>query len=59
MVHEHAQDAPPVLQRDFIASLHAAYTADEARQQLMAAGLRNFQVDEVDALHFVGWGIAT
>ena len=56
LVNEHAKDAPPVLQRDFIASLHAAYTIDEVRQQLRAAGLGGFQVDAVDELHFVAWG---
>ena len=59
LVHEHAKDAPPVLQRDFIASLHAAYTATEVRQQLAAAGLANFQVDEVSEFHFAGWGLIT
>jgi SAM-dependent methyltransferase len=56
LVNEHAKDAPPVLQRDFIASLHAAYTIDEVRQQLGAASLGGFQVDAVDELHFVAWG---
>src|SRR5262245_51869503 len=59
LVDEHAKDAPPVLRRDFIASLHAAYTLDEVRGQLIAAGLRHFRVDEVDVLHFVAWGAAT
>ena len=58
LVKEHAKDAPPVLERDFIASLHAAYTIDEVQQQLRAAGLPSFQVDQVDELHFVGWGLA-
>lgn len=58
LVNEHAKDAPPVLQRDFIASLHAAYTLDEVRQQVKAAGLPNFEVQEVDELHFVAWGSA-
>jgi SAM-dependent methyltransferase len=56
MVNEHAKDAPPVLQRDFIASLHAAYTLDEVRQQLKTTGLTNFEAEEVDELHFVAWG---
>jgi len=56
LVNEHAKEAPPVLQRDFIASLHAAYTVDEVRQQLRAAGLNGFQIDQVDELHLVGWG---
>jgi len=55
-VDELAKDAPPVLQRDFLASLHAAYTLDEVRNQLNAAGLASFKVDQVDELHFVGWG---
>jgi ubiquinone/menaquinone biosynthesis C-methylase UbiE len=53
LVNEHAHDAPPVLQRDFIASLHAAYTVEEVRQQLLAAGLPHFRVDQVDQFHFV------
>jgi cyclopropane fatty-acyl-phospholipid synthase-like methyltransferase len=56
LVNEHAKDAPPVLRRDFLASLHAAYTLDEVRQQLIAAGLPQFRVDQVDELHFVAWG---
>ena len=55
LVWEHAQDAPPVLQRDFMASLHAAYTLDEVRQQIQQAGLR-LQAEQVDEFHFVGWG---
>jgi hypothetical protein len=56
LVKEHAKDAPPILQRDFTASLHAAYTAAEVRQQLTAAGLPYLRVDEVDEFHFAGWG---
>lgn len=56
LVKEHAAGAPPILERDFIASLHAAYTAEEVRQQLREAGLTGFQVEEVDVLHFVAWG---
>ena len=59
LVNENAKGAPPVLQRDFIASLHAAYTVEEVRQQLRAAGLAGFQIDQVDELHFVGWGYGT
>jgi ubiquinone/menaquinone biosynthesis C-methylase UbiE len=57
LVQEHAKDAPPVLQRDFTASLHAAYSLEEVRRQLTAAGLSQFQVDQVDELHLVAWGI--
>jgi ubiquinone/menaquinone biosynthesis C-methylase UbiE len=55
LVHEHAAAAPPVLQRDFIASLHAAYTLEEIREQLEAVGLESFNVDQVDELHIVVW----
>jgi SAM-dependent methyltransferase len=56
LVNQHAKDAPTVLRRDFLASLHAAYTLDEVRQQLIAAGLPQLRVEQVDELHFVGWG---
>jgi ubiquinone/menaquinone biosynthesis C-methylase UbiE len=56
LVNDLAKDAPAILQRDFIASLHAAYTADEVRGHLTAAGLGTFHVDQVDDIHFVGWG---
>jgi ubiquinone/menaquinone biosynthesis C-methylase UbiE len=58
LVMEHAKGAPPVLERDFIASLHAAYSLDEVRQQLVSAGLPEFRLDHVDVLHFVAWGRA-
>jgi ubiquinone/menaquinone biosynthesis C-methylase UbiE len=56
LVDEQAADAPTILQRDFIASLHAAYTLDEVREQLQAVGLKKFRVDQVDELHFLAWG---
>ena len=58
LVKEHAKGAPPILERDFIASLHAAYSLDEVRQQLAAAGLPELQLDHVDVLHVVVWGRA-
>jgi SAM-dependent methyltransferase len=57
LVDEHAKDALPILRRDFLASLHAAYSLDEVRRQLDAAGLPQFQVDQVDEFHWVGWGL--
>jgi ubiquinone/menaquinone biosynthesis C-methylase UbiE len=57
LVKQHAPDAPDILQRDFIASLHAAYTMDEVRHQLNAASLQRFHLDHVDELHFVAWGL--
>jgi len=58
LVKEHAPGAPPVLERDFTASLHAAYTVDEVHQQLAKAGLPHFNVEQVDVLHLVAWGRA-
>ena len=58
LVQEHAKGAPPVLERDFIASLHAAYSVDEVREQLVLAGLPEFNVDPLDVLHWVAWGRA-
>lgn len=58
LVKENAEGAPPVLERDFTASLHAAYQVDEVRQQLIEAGLPHFKVEQVDVLHLVAWGLA-
>ena len=48
-------DEPEVLQRDFRASLHAAFTPDEVREQLRAAGL-DLAVALIDDHHLVVWG---
>ena len=58
LVEEHAKGSPPVLERDFIASLHAAYSVVEVQEQFISAGLPAFKVDRVDVLHFVAWGRA-
>ena len=43
----YVDSAPPVLQRDFRASLIAAFTADEIREQLDQAGLGHLTVMEI------------
>jgi 2-polyprenyl-3-methyl-5-hydroxy-6-metoxy-1,4-benzoquinol methylase len=48
-------DAPAILQHDFHASLHAAFTPDEVRAQLAAAGLA-LNVETLDDHHLVIWG---
>lgn len=48
-------DEPEVLQRDFRASLHAAFTMEEVRGQLFAAGL-DLAVELIDDHHLVVWG---
>jgi len=50
-------DAPPVLQHDYIASLHAAFSPDEVRSQLEAAGLaEQLQVGSLDDRYLEVWG---
>ncbi len=50
-------DAPPVLQHDYIASLHAAFSPDEVRAQLEAAGLaEQLQVGALDDRYLEVWG---
>jgi len=53
----HLADAPAVLQHDYVASLHAAFTATEVRQQLEAAGLAELlQVAELEDRYLEVWG---
>lgn len=56
LVDQYAADEPEVLRRDFLASLHAAFTADEVRAQLDAAGLR-LNVAEPTDRHLLVWGL--
>lgn len=58
LVREYAADAPEVLRRDFEASLHAAYTLDEVREQLAAAGLQGLEVSQVSDRHLAVRGVA-
>lgn len=44
----HLPTAPQVLQKDYLASLHAAFTAEEVRRQLADAGLHSLEVVEVE-----------
>lgn len=46
---------PAVLQHDFRASLHAAFTPDEVRTQLIEAGL-GLSVEMLDDHHLIAWG---
>ena len=57
LLRRHAAQAPPVLQRDYLASLHAAFTPEEVEQQLQAAGLAPLlQVAPVDDRYLEVWG---
>ena len=53
----HLSGAPPVLQRDYLASLHAAFTPEEVAAQLVAAGLeRELQVAPLEDRYLEVWG---
>jgi len=49
--------APAVLQHDYVASLHAAFTAEEVQQQLAQAGLADqLQLAELEDRYLEVWG---
>jgi 2-polyprenyl-3-methyl-5-hydroxy-6-metoxy-1,4-benzoquinol methylase len=49
-------EAPPVLQRDYVASLHAAFRPEEVQQQLVAAGLKGLRVEPLEDRYLEVWG---
>ena len=53
LVEQHAADAPPILKKDFLASLHAAFSVQEVREQLREAGLSQLTVEPVSDRHLV------
>lgn len=51
------RDAPEVLQRDYVASLHAAFTVEEVSEQLLRAGLADqLTVASVEDRYLEIWG---
>ncbi len=52
----HAKHEPEVLKQDFYNSLLAAYTPDEVRAQLEAAGLGHLTVEAVSDRHLIIFG---
>jgi trans-aconitate 2-methyltransferase len=52
-------EAPPVLQRDYIASLHAAFRPEEVELQLAAAGLHSLRVEPLEDRYLEVWGQLT
>jgi len=56
LVQREASSEPEVLQRDFYFSLCAAYTADEVRVQLVAAGLAACALEIVSDRHWIAYG---
>lgn len=56
LVQTYSSDEPAVLTRDFRASLHAAFTVDEIRDQLGEHGLGHFTVETPSDRHVYVWG---
>ena len=60
LLQKHLVTAPPVLQRDYLASLHAAFEPAEVEAQLRAAGLplgeRGLQVSALEDRYLEVWG---
>ncbi|WP_019558926.1 trans-aconitate 2-methyltransferase [Thioalkalivibrio sp. ALE12] len=56
LVAQYAADDPDVLRRDFEHSLHAAFTPEEVRAQLAAAGLDGFTVHVTSDRHMIIFG---
>ena len=53
----HASDAPDVLRRDFLASLHAAFEVDEVWMQLQATVFREVAVEALGDRHLRACGV--
>lgn len=56
LVELYAGGEPEVLRRDFLASLHAAFTPSEVRAQLDQAGLASLVVAATSDRHLSVWG---
>ena len=52
----YARNEPEVLRQDFHNSLHAAFTPEEVRAQLLEAGLEQLQVEESGDRHLIVYG---
>jgi len=56
LVERHAATAPAVLKRDYEASLRAAFSAEEVKQQLQQAQLPQLKVMEREDRYLTVWG---
>ena len=56
LLERHAAKAPAVLKRDYEASLRAAFSAEEVKQQLLQAQLAQLQVVEGEDRYLTVWG---
>jgi SAM-dependent methyltransferase len=57
LVERHVAGEPDVLRHDFEASLRAAYTVEEVRDQLAAARLGDVRVERTSDRHWIAWGV--
>ena len=55
----HLPQAPAVLRRDYLASLHAAFTPEDVEAQLASVGLRGLTVAALDDRYLEVWGRVT
>ena len=58
LVERYAASEPDVLRRDFEASLYAAYSVAEVREQLAVVGMSAVNVEVVSDRHWIAWGTA-
>ncbi|MEJ2397405.1 MAG: SAM-dependent methyltransferase, partial [Gammaproteobacteria bacterium] len=56
LVTEYAGDEPEILRKDFLASLYAAFSLEEVRQQLADMQLSHLQVTDVSDRHLIIYG---
>lgn len=59
IVTRYAGEEPEVLQRDFRASLRAAFTPEEVEEQLALAGMSAMKVDMISDRHLLAYGLLT
>lgn len=57
LVEQYVANEPEILRHDFQSSLFAAYTVDEVRAQLTAAGLDSLKVEAVSDRHLIVAGL--
>ena len=58
LVQKYAGRGNPVVQEDFFNSLCAAYTLQDVREQLRAAGWMGIEVEALNEVQWIAWGFA-
>lgn len=57
LVQERAANEHPILQKDFAASLCAAFTPEEVREQLKANGLEKLKIEAINDVYMLVYGV--